>query len=54
MKTRQELILDFMLVLAPATAEAMFRNPDIELTDVTQTTFQIAEAMVNKYLENLL
>lgn len=54
MKTRQELILDFMLALSPATADVMFRNPDIELADVTHTTFQLAEAMVNKYLENAL
>jgi hypothetical protein len=50
MKTRQELILDFMLVMSP-------RIFDIDcLDDETKATIikNAAELLVNKYLEDLV
>jgi hypothetical protein len=57
MKTRQEMIYDFMLALAPCAyswqEELLEMNGEVTPTDVIDLMYEYAYTMTDRYLESL-
>lgn len=52
MKTRQELMLDFMLAMSPSVAEFVLNNEHISPQAICGECVLLASEMITQYLEN--
>lgn len=52
MKTRQELMLEFMVAMSPAVTDFFLANQKVSPQDAAQECALLASVLVNAYLEN--